>query len=158
MSFRRMLLGFAAAVAACSATPLTSVPGDSAAPGYHIGMVLELRQERLLQSPQGLFNPAPADLVRHGTATTGGVVSIEEYRNSPQTHREIIGIVPAGTRLVVTSINRRTYPGLEPWYEVTAQFLSGSFADRSVSVDRLSANGTDGRTPLVDVAEFAVVP
>jgi hypothetical protein len=135
-----------------------SVPDESAGPGYRAAMILELRQDRLLERPQGTLSGAPPELVRQGMTRPGKPVTIDEYRRSPQEFPEILGVAPAGTRLAVTSIVRRTYPGLEAWYEVTARITTGPYAGRLVSIDRLSAHGADGRTPLVDRTEFAILP
>jgi hypothetical protein len=142
---------------ACSTTSLKSVPDSAVGPGYRVGMRLELLADRILERPQGTFNPAPPKLTRQASgATPIDVVRVEDYRRSPGAFPNIIGVLSAGTSLEVTRIERRTYPGLEPWYEVRARVVSGPDAGREVSLDWVSAPGP-GRIPLVDSQELAVL-
>jgi hypothetical protein len=155
---RLALVCAAALVAACSATPLESVPDERAGRGYRVGMPLALVADRMLENPTGTLSSAPPNLVRESLRITERRVTVEDYRRSRAAFPDILGIVPAGTQLVVTAIERKTNPGLDDWFEVTARFTSGPFHGREVSLDRISAHGADGRSPLIDPAELEVRP
>jgi hypothetical protein len=143
--------------AACAATPIDSVPDEATGRGYRVGMTLELRSDLLLEKPTGTLSGAPPNLVRESLRSAERSVTIDDYRRSRAAFPDIIGIVARGTRVVVTGIERRTYPGLDAWFEVKARIATGAFAGQTVSLDPISAHGADGRSPLVDPAELAIV-
>lgn len=145
----------AACLASCSGTQLQSLPDTPLGPGYRIGMQLELRAERMLERPPGTLSQGPPNLVREPMSAEPA--SLGDFRRNSGAYPNIIGVLPAGTRLEVAAIERRTYPGLEPWYEVRARVIDGLFAGRLVSPDKLSKQGPD-RTLQVDLAEFRVLP
>lgn len=143
--------------AACAATPIDAVPDEATGRGYRVGMTLELQSDRMLEKPTGTLSGAPPNLVRESLRSTERRVTIDDYRRSHAAFPDIIGIVAKGTRVVVTGIERRTYPGLDAWFEVKARIATGAFAGQAVSLDRISAHGAEGRSPLVDPAELAIV-
>jgi hypothetical protein len=142
-------------LAACTRTALVAVPDERGLAGYRVGMTLVLRADRLLEAPAGTLSPAPPRLVRTASAADGAPGSVADYAAAPSRFPDVIAVVTAGTRLTVTGVERRTWPGLEAWFEVTARIDSGPLAERRVSLDALAARGADGRTPLVDPVEFA---
>lgn len=133
------------------------MPDEAAGRGYRVGMMLELRSDRMLQEPAGTLSGVPPSLVRGSLRSTGGTGTIDDYRRNRAAFPDILGVVANGTRVVVTHIERRTCPGLEAWFEVKARIATGAFAGQAVSLDRISARGADGRSPPVDPAELAVV-
>jgi hypothetical protein len=137
-----------ALLAACSTTRIESVPDEGAARGYRVGMTLTLLQDRLLEPP-GLLVPWS----HHYLQPT---VRPADYERDPRAYPKISGVVPAGTTVTVRTIERRTYPGLEAWYEVRAVIDSGAFRGRLVELGWISAHGADGRSPLIDPAELAL--
>lgn len=157
LEFSALTIVAAGLVTACGTTTVMSVPDTATARGYRVGMQLELRADRMLEQPTGTLNPAPPNLVREPLRAFPRRVTIEDYRRAPGDFPDIIGVVPAGTRLEVTRIDHRTYPGLEAWYEVRARILSGPYGGRAVALNHVSAHGP-GLIPLVDPEEFAVRP
>jgi pectin methylesterase-like acyl-CoA thioesterase len=155
--FAALALSFGVLLGGCTSTSTNVVPDEATGRGYRVGMRLELRSDRLLEASAATLASAPPALVRQSLRTPGAPVTIDDVRRSAARYPHIVGIVPSGTRLVVTAIEHRTYVGLEAWFEVTARITAGSFAGRTVSLDAISAHGADGRSPLIDPNELVIL-
>lgn len=153
-------------LAGCASSSIDVLPDDSEGRGYYVGMALELRADRLVQKPSCSLCPGESPslvaraLIQHDKLYGGHVedVSVDAYRRDPDAYANwIVGVAPAGTRVEVTRVVRRSaFLGLEATYEVLARFVSGSYSGTTIHLDSVSRYGVD-RRPNVDPTELSIV-
>lgn len=125
---------------------------------YVPGATYRLLQDRLLEEQGTGLGPGRLAVVRMSIAyAPKHDVTVAAYRAAPRRWPHVLGVLEAGTRIRLVSVERRRYPMLDDWYEVTATIASGAFAGRKVDISRISAGVPDSRLLRIDPLELARV-